>query len=58
MTSHLGHCKYLYFGLGQSSLRCLQAVQNAAAHLLTGKEKGLGALRSRVVKAGKPHARQ
>ena len=39
VTSRLDYCNSLYFGLSQSSLSCLQLVQNAAARLLTGTRK-------------------
>ncbi len=36
ITSRLDYCNSLYVCLDQSSLQCLQLVQNAAARLLTG----------------------
>ena len=39
ITSKLDYCNSLYLGLPQSSLRRLQPVQNAAAHLLTGTRR-------------------
>ncbi len=39
ITSRLDYCNSLYVGLDQSSLQCLQLVQNAAARLLTGTKK-------------------
>lgn len=37
--SRLDYCNSLYIGVSQASLRRLQAVQNAAARLLTGTRK-------------------
>lgn len=39
ISSHIDYCNSLYVGLDQSSLRHLQAVQNVAARLLTGKRR-------------------
>uniref|UniRef100_A0A8C6UH90 Reverse transcriptase domain-containing protein n=1 Tax=Neogobius melanostomus TaxID=47308 RepID=A0A8C6UH90_9GOBI len=39
ITSRLDYCNSVYIGLGQRSIRRLQGVQNAAAHLLTGTKK-------------------
>jgi len=36
VTSRLDNCNALYAGINQSTLTCLQIVQNAAARLLTG----------------------
>ncbi len=39
ITSRLDYCNSLYYGANQSSIGCLQMVQNAAARLLTGSHK-------------------
>ncbi len=39
ITSRLDYCNSLYYGANQSSIGCLQMVQNAAARLLTGSRK-------------------
>ncbi len=37
VLSRLDYCNSLYYGINQSSLMCLQMVQNAAARLMTGR---------------------